>query len=273
MKGKILNLIFIIVGVFNLFAQKDSVNIYQIEYERTLITEEGRRPFIAVYELNKFVHLNKSIYTKKSKSKTTEAFTTDDDDDSRLTFTPTGKNISALFKDYNNGTFYSKHEVAYKYFVVKDSLNIFNWSIQNNTKEILGFKCQLATMDFRGRKYEAWFTPDLPVGGPYKYDGLPGMILELKSIDNFISFKPIKIKNTKLKLATLENPFDTKVALTWQDYKDLYKKKAIELLSYRPNENIGGVESSRGGIELYIDEDDKEYNDALDKYHKKFSKK
>ena len=257
---------------YSAFAQKDSVNIYQIQYERTLTIEEGRRPFIAVYELNNFVELNKSIYTKKGKPKPTEAFTTDEDDDSRLTFTPTGKNMTTLFKDYNNGTFFSKHEVAYKYFVVKDSLNIFSWSIQNNTKEILGFKCQLATMDFRGRKYEAWFTPDLPVGGPYKYDGLPGMILELKSVDNFISFKPVSIKNTKVKLANLENPFDTKDALTWQEFKDLYKKKAIELLSYAPAENSGGVVSSRGGIELYIDADDKEYNDALDKYHKKFSK-
>ncbi|MDO6491056.1 MAG: GLPGLI family protein [Cellulophaga sp.] len=265
-------IIITLLTFYSAFAQKDSINIYKVLYERTLSIEEGRKPFIGVYELNKFVELNKSIYTKKSKSKITEVVITDEDDDSRFTFTPTGKNISTLFKDYNNGTFYSKHEVAYKYFVVKDSLNIFNWSIQNNSKEILGFKCQLATMDFRGRKYEAWFTSDLPVGGPYKYDGLPGMILELKSIDNFISFKPIKIKNTKLKLATLENPFDTKDALTWQDYKDLYKKKAIELLSYRPNENTGGVVSSRGGIELYIDEDDKEYNDALDKYHKKFSK-
>ncbi len=273
MKERVLSLIFITISSFYLFAQKDSVNIYKVAYERTLITEEGRRPFVAVYELSKFVELNKSIYTKKSKSKTTEVVTTDEDDDSRLIFTPTGKNITTLFKDYNNGTFYSKHEVAYKYFVVKDNLNIFNWSIQNNTKEILGFKCQLATMDFRGRKYEAWFTTDLPVGGPYKYDGLPGMILELKSIDNFISFKSIGIKNTKVKLAVLENPFDTKDALTWQEFKDLYKKKAIELLSYRASENSRGVVSSRGGIELYIDEDDKEYNDALDKYHKKFSKK
>lgn len=250
---------------YDVFSQQDSINIYKIQYERILTFEDDFKPFVSIYEYTKFIEFNKSVYNKKGKIKSPNKLVSDDEDDTILYFTPSGKNVSVVFKDYEKMEFYSKHEVAFKHFVVKDSLGIFNWNINNEKKEILGFKCQLATMDFRGRKYEAWFATELPVGGPWKYDGLPGMILEIKSIDNFISFKAIGVKNTKIELHTLENPFKTNNTLTWSQFKALYKKKAIELISYRPNENAGGVESSRGGIETYIDEDDEEYKRALKK--------
>ncbi|MFD2586414.1 GLPGLI family protein [Croceitalea marina] len=258
------NLFSLIFSIINIYAFQDSTNVYQIEYERTLTLEKNPKPLVANYEYTKFIEINKSLYGKKNKIKTTSVLSEDEDDDSILYFTPSGKNVTAVYKDYNDAVFYSKHEVAYKYFVVQDSLDIFNWNIEEQTKEILGFKCQFATMDFRGRTYEAWFAPKLPVGGPWKYDGLPGMILELKSIDNFIAFKTIAIKNGKLSQEKLiDNPFDGKETLTWNEFKALYKKKALELISYRPNKYSAGIISSRGGIENYIAKDDEEYNKAL----------
>lgn len=60
-----------------------------------------------------------------------------------------------------------------------------NWKLGSQKKEVLGYTCQNATCSFRGRDYEAWFAPDIPLGyGPWKFHGLPGLILEIADTKN-----------------------------------------------------------------------------------------
>lgn len=42
------------------------------------------------------------------------------------------------------------------------------WKInEDSIKNILGYDCQLAETDFRGRNWKAWFTIDIPLSyGP-----------------------------------------------------------------------------------------------------------
>jgi GLPGLI family protein len=62
---------------------------------------------------------------------------------------------------------------------VKDTPRIISWELLNETKNINSFKCQKAVGNFRGRTYTVWFTNDIPVSlGPWKLNGLPGLILE-----------------------------------------------------------------------------------------------
>lgn len=249
-----------------LYSQEKTINVYQVEYEKSLTFEDDpNNPIIGSYEYTKFIELNKSVFKKNRENKSSNSLIQDRNDDTVIYFSSPVKNHSVVFKDYEKGEFYSRHEVAYKYFSVKDYLDVFDWSILDETKKILGYNCQLATMNYRGRQYVAWFTTELPIGGPWKYDGLPGMILEIKSKDNFIAFKASRIKNGVIEIEDVKNPFQEKKSITWLEFKALYKKKALELITYSPDENYFGVESSRGGIEFYIDKDDKEYNKAIKK--------
>lgn len=54
------------------------------------------------------------------------------------------------------------------------------WEISDEIKTISNYKCNKATTIFRGRKYTAWFSSELPIHfGPWKFTGLPGLIFEI----------------------------------------------------------------------------------------------
>lgn len=74
-----------------------------------------------------------------------------------------------------------------KPMVYEDSVNI-KWSLGSDTKVIQGVACLNASASFRGRKYEAWYSPDIPVNvGPWKFSGLPGLIIQVKDKKENIS--------------------------------------------------------------------------------------
>ena len=63
-----------------------------------------------------------------------------------------------------------------------DIVPAIDWSfVPDTTRNILGYECRLAQCDFAGRHYSAWFSTELPLPyGPYKFGGLPGLILQLQ---------------------------------------------------------------------------------------------
>lgn len=64
-------------------------------------------------------------------------------------------------------------------FQYTEELPKLGWTLKEEHKEVLGYDCQRATCSFRGRDWEAWFTGEIPLPyGPWKLQGLPGLILE-----------------------------------------------------------------------------------------------
>lgn len=65
----------------------------------------------------------------------------------------------------------------------------FNWKIENEKEKIGQYNVQKATTDFGGRKWTAWFTTELPFqDGPYKFYGLPGLIVKIEDADKNYSW-------------------------------------------------------------------------------------
>ncbi|WP_294208106.1 GLPGLI family protein [uncultured Chryseobacterium sp.] len=76
----------------------------------------------------------------------------------------------------------------------------FEWKIQAEKQLIKGFQCQKATTVFSGREWVAWFTSDIPISdGPYKFRGLPGLILQAYDLkkDYYFSFAGSKMIHQK----------------------------------------------------------------------------
>lgn len=63
--------------------------------------------------------------------------------------------------------------------VYEEPFSELTWETGDSTKTVLGYECIMATTDYHGRKWTAWFAPEIPVNdGPWKLRGLPGLILE-----------------------------------------------------------------------------------------------
>lgn len=91
--------------------------------------------------------------------------------------------------------------------IISDSLNTIKWKIvaNNPTTKYLGRNVKMAKCRFRERNYTALYCPDIPISdGPFKFNGLPGLILKISSDDNFVSFAATKIEfenNVKISIA------------------------------------------------------------------------
>ncbi|RZL68476.1 MAG: GLPGLI family protein [Pedobacter sp.] len=89
----------------------------------------------------------------------------------------------------NESKFFTKERVISNYLVEEQAPKI-NWKITKDTTSFSGVKCQKATTYFKGRNWIAWFAPELPFqSGPWKLNGLPGLIVEANDERNEVKFQ------------------------------------------------------------------------------------
>jgi GLPGLI family protein len=82
-------------------------------------------------------------------------------------------------------------------YVYQEQPGLFTWVITPATATIAGYACQRATTTFGGRTWEAWFAREIPVAdGPYKFYGLPGLIVKVGDGHGQYVFELLKL--TKL---------------------------------------------------------------------------
>lgn len=70
-----------------------------------------------------------------------------------------------------------------------EELPRFSWILKDGEEKILGYVCKRAALEFRGRKWNAWYAPELPFSaGPYFFGGLPGLILKMEDSQKHYQF-------------------------------------------------------------------------------------
>ena len=184
------------------------------------------------------------------------------------------------YKNTKTSTSSKENEFSGKNFLVKDSLIIYNWKMEQETKMIGEYMCFKATTvverpmrrEFQfGRRNNseedreerekkekeqenmkelitvvAWYTLDIPVNnGPGDYWGLPGLILELKDDNTQILCTKI-VMNPKEK-TELKEPTKGKV-VTQQEYDAIIEEKTKEMRERMQNER----QKSGGGGHIRI---------------------
>lgn len=109
------------------------------------------------------------------------------------------------------------------FMYVKEEIPTINWKISKEIKNIGKFTCTKATGEFRGREYTAWFTTQIPVSfGPWKLQGLPGLILEAYDTNKevYFYFKSIEYPYSKKLYIQIPNPkLENKQWITLDEFK------------------------------------------------------
>jgi len=109
-----------------------------------------------------------------------------------------------VFKNYPQGkeTVTDIASMLQGNYIYEEDLPVLKWKILNEKQAILAYNCQKAIVSFRGREYIAWFTPDIPIpNGPWKFDGLPGLILKLSDTKNNFVYECTGLERLKTKKA------------------------------------------------------------------------
>ncbi len=84
-----------------------------------------------------------------------------------------------IFKNYPEGKTTTLNYYSLTSWIIEEDFEKPEWKITDSTTVIGNYECFLAITDYRGRRWHAWFTPEIGVQeGPWKLCGLPGLILE-----------------------------------------------------------------------------------------------
>ncbi len=102
-----------------------------------------------------------------------------------------------LFFFNNEHQLITNDRVMTDYLVVEETPQI-DWKLSKDTTSFSGISCKKATAHFKGRNWIAWYAPNLPFqSGPWKLNGLPGLIIEAHDDKNEVKFQFSGISNIK----------------------------------------------------------------------------
>lgn len=104
-----------------------------------------------------------------------------------------------IFKNYPKNKITFTNYLMASYLYEEDYVSP-EWALRSDTNFIIGYLCKKATTTFRGRNYTAWYALDIPIdNGPWKFKGLPGLILKIEDDKKEVSFECIAIEKVKWK--------------------------------------------------------------------------
>lgn len=117
-----------------------------------------------------------------------------------------------------------------------------NWKldVQKDTV-IFGYSCQMARTSYAGREWVAWYSPQIPLAdGPYKFNGLPGLILKISDTKKQHCFTLNAIKEVTYNQAILKQTRNF-VDITAEEY---IKAKRNDLMRLYGNLQNGTITSN-----------------------------
>lgn len=227
--------------IYETSVNPDSINLVSLKTEKTFLDVKANRSL--------FISENKLI-----KDSLFSAFKLKEKEDNKKEekdFSKMGvkKQIEPTFFEYHiiknipEQKVYYYDRVAGKQIYYQEDRPL-KWEISDITEKQNGYSAQKAVANFGGRVWTAWFTKEITISdGPYKFSGLPGLIVKLEDDKGDYKFDLVK-------KITVQNAFEEQVS---PDAKQSTRigfngdKAALEL-KFVKNKRLGGNEGGMQGF-------------------------
>jgi GLPGLI family protein len=154
-----------------------------------------------------------------------------------------------------------REKIIKDYYEYPEDLSNLEWKILPETKKIAGFTVQKAKTSYAGRHYTAWFTSEIPISdGPYKFNGLPGLIVKMKDDKAYYVFELTGFK-------VLKDPvFNTQAN---EEYLETDKSSFLEIKEDYNANPIGAMEQTGISFQFKPGQKEKLEKERMEKLKKK----
>jgi len=248
-----------------IFISAQSKAAMEINYEMKQITDSTNLKHESFLSYTLICNLEESVYYNKDAKSFYDALHNPNQKE-KWSF----NNISALPKfPKTRGSIYRKGDRIIATLPVARDLYQFEepalqWEILHETKEIKGFKCQLAkTVTDTGDTFFAWFTKDIPIQeGPFRFKGLSGLILEIYNKSKTIEIYATDLKKSEAVIEPLQ--YGKIIELKSKDQYLKTRKNYLQDPSGFTNNEIIVTDMSGNNLNKKIDANIKRVNVFLD---------
>ena len=183
-----LNFVFILINLMT-FAQNGNYRVkYLLDFQKDSLDIQSINREIMYLDVinNESIFQSENLFKKDSISSTDNPYS--------LFGLPKPEFKYKIIKDNDICNYFVDYSPSHRFYV--EDTDRVEWNFINDTiKTIENFKCKLAKTTFKGRNYYAWYTIDIPINsGPYKFNGLPGLVVELFDSKKHYHFQLLSIK-------------------------------------------------------------------------------
>ncbi len=173
-----------------------------------------------------------------------------------------GRPTKYTLKDLVNGKLTHNEMIFMDPYIYEEDIPAIDWVATGEEADICGYRCKTATASFRGRKWTAWYTEDIPISnGPEMFGNLPGLILKIEDEkkEHVIQAIQIRKSNEGFGIKKKSSAFTT-------DRKNFnkmmleYKSDVGNFLSGNPNmpKNLDGTPTVKKTMRLFFNPIEKE---------------
>jgi GLPGLI family protein len=205
------NIFFLLLPLITFSQEKSVLITYKALYNTELPTTKNGYLYVSSDQ-------KKTVYITEKIGNTEENEDYEVDITVRLSSGEKGYN----FFDYENDILTTKDDILKESKLIKEKIPDFKWNLLEESKIINDIRLNKATCYFRGRNYIAWYSTDTAIkAGPWKFQGLPGLIYEIYDETKRYNWFLQQVKSTSYDFNSKDLKYNNQEIISIREYADL----------------------------------------------------